>query len=265
MFARGRTGVHFPSPETALACSVPQPPADTPRASRSRLLPFVRWLCPPPLQLLRVDWDDVRGPPQRGIVFFFGWCCHGLLPPSLMRAVCAVLRAADERTMAVVMTLSGMYVFCCPACAAGDVAERVKGQSYCVDCCLPICIASFSYVPTHCCFWGVTRYAISRHGVCSVVSAVHVCVRVWLRVLPQLSPSRAVPNQGGWCPVAACCTLPPFRLCAHLGLHALNLCRLTIGVPTAVCMSVCVCVCMCLSLSSPHFVMYSRVPRYAPT
>lgn len=76
-----------------------------------------------------------------------------------------------------------MYVFCCPACAAGDVAERVKGQSYCVDCCLPICIASFSYVPTHCCFWGVTRsrlreqYRIKEPGasICTDMTLMLCC------------------------------------------------------------------------------------------
>ena len=62
---------------------------------------------------------------------------------------------------------AGLYVCCCTPCAAGDVAERVQDASYVVDCFCPI-VTSIASVPTHCCFWGLTRYAVGG-GACRCV------------------------------------------------------------------------------------------------
>ena len=47
---------------------------------------------------------------------------------------------------------AGMYVYCCPFCAAGDAAGRLGG-GYCADCCLASMFPVFA-----CCIWGSTRY-----------------------------------------------------------------------------------------------------------
>lgn len=55
------------------------------------------------------------------------------------------------------------YVACCYCCAAGDVAQRVPGGNYAVDCCVPIGIECLTGIPTECFFHAFTRDKVRRH------------------------------------------------------------------------------------------------------